>query len=238
MTKHDVKNLLKGAPHCLSGGFTLLEVLVAVFIFAIVVTTIFGSFNLVIGNAGEIEKNTNLYEIGKNCLNRIQSDIHSLFIPLVPLYTPPEFNEDPNPYRFFGEKTTIDGIDFPRLQFAADAHLPFEGNTRTGMARIVYYVQKDLSDQYVLRRSDTLFPNEYFEENPNDPVICDNLRELSFTYYNKEGETFDYWDSDSEEFGYASPRGLKIVLKTGNEDNPITLETMISIPVYREKKTE
>ena len=40
-------------------GFTLLEILIAIFIFAVVITTVFGSFNFVFGKIGMIEESQN-----------------------------------------------------------------------------------------------------------------------------------------------------------------------------------
>ena len=217
-------------------GFTLLEILVALFIFSIVMTTIFGSFNMVIGNAGDIELKASNYEMGKICLNRIISDIRLLYLPLGPLYSPPEFTDEPDPNRLLGEKTVINGVDFSTLLFTANAHLPFEGSTITGIARIGYYVQYTSDENFVLKRSDKLFPSDIFEQDPNDPIICENLKALSFFYYTEDGQEFDYWDSDSTEFGYASPSALKIVLKLGSEADEIGLETMIILPVVREKR--
>ena len=104
------------------------------------------------------------------------------------------------------------------------------------LARIVYYVQTVSSDQYVLKRGDHLYPYDDVEENENDPVICENITAFSLTYYDGEDGEFEYWDSDSDEFEYASPSAVKIRLKIGNPPDGINLETMVSIPVKREKK--
>lgn len=236
MIKPDYKTLKKRQILACRNGFTLLEILVAVFILAIVMTTIFGSFNMVMGKADDINKNIDYYEMGNNCLNRIISDILALHITLRPLYRPPDFDDEPDLYRFFGEESTIDGIDFSKLQFTANAHLPLEGNTRMGVARIVYYVQKTSAELYVLRRADHLFPYGDFEENENDPVICDNVSAFSLIYYDESGGEFEYWDSDSDEFGFATPNAIKMMMNIGKPPDDIHLETMMTIPVKREKK--
>lgn len=52
-------------------GFTLIEILIAIFIFAIVVTTIFGSYRSVFGDVETLGKGTALYEMARNCLERM-----------------------------------------------------------------------------------------------------------------------------------------------------------------------
>ena len=217
-------------------GFTLLEVLIAVFIFAIAVTTIFGSFRAVFGNIESVEKSTKDLNAVKLCFNRIISDISSIYLTFSPLYKPPDFDDEPDSYRFLGETSSIDGVTFSKLRFASYSHLPFERNPRKGVAEIVYYVQKNKDQGFILTRSDKLYPYEPFEENKNDPVLCENLLALNILYYDDEGNEHENWDSDSEEFGYATQRAIKIQIKAGDENDPVFLETMISIPVFREKK--
>ena len=68
-------------------GFTLIEILVALFIFVIVVTTIFGSYNSVFSNAESIKDDMTSYEMAKNCLNRMIIDLQSLHVSLPPAYS-------------------------------------------------------------------------------------------------------------------------------------------------------
>jgi general secretion pathway protein J len=217
-------------------GFTLLEILVAIFIFAIVATTIFGSFNAVVGNVAEIEASAAKYDMGKTCLNRIVSDINALYISLPPEYTPPKFNENPDLYQLLGEKDTIGESRFSKLRFVADAHLPMEGDRRTGIARIVYYVQQTKEGTHVLRRSDVLYPFGEFEENDLDPILCENLSGLDFIFYDNEGKEYEDWDSDSVDTGYATPDAVKITLKIGDPPDELILQTLVTIPVRRERR--
>jgi len=219
-----------------SDGFTLLEILVAVFIFAVTVSTIFGSFKAVLGNVNTIEEGTAQYEMAKHCLNRMVSDINSLYLTLPPIYSPPDFDDEPDPYRILGETDSIGSADFSKLRFTSRAHLPLENNTQNGIAQIVYYIQETADNRFVLRRSDTLYPYEPVKENQNDPILCENMVSLNFLYYDDEGTEHEFWDSDSEEFGYATPKAIKIKLKLGDEARALLLATMISLPVYREKK--
>jgi len=226
-------NPLPGSCH---KGFTLLEILVAIFIFAIVATTIFGSFNAVVGNVADIEAGGARYDMGRACLNRIISDISALYISLPPEYSPPEFNDDPDLYQFLGEKAAIGETRFSKLRFTANAHLPMEGDLRGGMARIVYYVQETKEGTRVLRRSDVLYPFGDFEENDLDPIVCENPSGLDFVFYDDEGREYEEWDSDSLETGYATPEAVKITLTIGEPPDELLLQTMISLPVRREKK--
>ena len=49
-------------------GFTLIEIVIAIFIFAIVVTTIFGSYRSVFTDVEAMGKGTEIYEMARNSL--------------------------------------------------------------------------------------------------------------------------------------------------------------------------
>jgi general secretion pathway protein J len=217
-------------------GMTLIEILVAIFIFAIAMTTIFGSFQTVIGQVGIIEEKTAAYEMGKTCLNQILADIGGVHLTPTQNFSPPDISDDPDRHRIVGETASMDGGNFSSIRFSADAHLPFEGSTETGVAQIVYYARQTKNKGVVLCRSDMLYPYTPVEENEKDPVLCKNLIGFKLLYYDEEGAEYESWDSDSDEFGYATPRAIQITLTFGVESEALVLETMAFLPVFREKK--
>ena len=216
-------------------GFTLLEILVAIFIFAIIVTTLFGSHNLIFSNVKNIHEGMGVYEMAKNCLSRMILDFESAHVSASFGYKPPGFNEAPDLYRIVGDGSYAGDKRFSKLRFTSLAHLPLERHDRGGIAEIVYYVQVDDARGYVLKRADTLYPYEPFEEKGIDPVLCEGVKSLSFIYYDHEGREHELWDSDSDEFEYTTPRAIRIRLEIGDESSARLFETMVTIPVSREK---
>lgn len=230
-----------------SAGFTLLEILLAIFIFGIIMATIFGSFGYVFSSAETINNGLDSYEIASNCLNRMVADLKSIYISQHPEYSISRPNDPPNAYRFFGDISSAGEASFSRLRFASFAHLPLEKSTQDGIAEIVYYVQHtteyDDKDNYILRRADSLYPydrydGENFEEKSTDPALCENVKSLEFVYYDHEEKEYDQWNSESDEFKYATPRAIKIKLEIGEieEDSPsLFFETMVDFTVFREE---
>lgn len=217
-------------------GFTLLEILIAIFIFAIIVTTIFGSYNSVFTGAEEINQGITSYEMARNCLNRIIFDLESIHLSLPPQYAPPDFSDPPDPYRIVGDTNNVQNIFFPKLRFTSTAHVSFGGKTESDIAEVVYYVQATDDDNFLLRRADNLYPYEEFEENSGDPVLCENLKSLTFKYYDREGTEYDFWDSDAEDYGYATPAAIGIKLELNGGRNSLMFKTMVTLPVHRKKK--
>jgi general secretion pathway protein J len=217
-------------------GFTLLEIMIAIFIFSIIVTTIFGSYNSVFTGVEVMNEGVTSYETARTCLNRMTFDLESIHVSLPPQYSPPDFNGPPDPYRIVGSTHNVQTVSFPKLRFTSTAHVSFGGRTESHIAEIVYYVQATDNNHYLLRRADNLYPYEEFEENSNDPVLCENLKSLTFNYYDREGTKYDMWDSDTEDFGYATPAAIGITLELTSGTDSLWFKTMVALPVYRKKQ--
>ena len=219
-------------------GFSLLEILIAVFIFAIVMTTVFGSFNLVFVGVNDIEAGMGRYDMARSCLDRMLLDLQSVQLTLKPRYRPPENDDTPDPYRIVGETSDVDAESFGRLRFASRAHVPTNQSSWEGVAEIVYYVDQDTNGRFVLRRSDQLEPYDDDRDDISDPILCDRLVGLTFTYFDAEGNDYEYWDSESDDFGFATPAAIEIKLVLGTEDNSDTFTTMVRLPHHRSETKE
>jgi len=217
-------------------GFTLIEILLAIFIFSIIVTMIFASYTSVFVNAETTDQGIASHEMAKNCLNRMVIDIESIHVSGDPEYEPPEFDDPPDPYRIVGSDDNVEGTRFPKLRFTSLAHVSFRGKIQEGVAEIIYYVKTIDEGHFILKRSDNLLAYQPFEEKASDPVLCENLRSLEFKYYDTDGETYDVWDSDAKNFGYATPKAIAIKLGIDDGSGLLMFETTVTPKVYRMKK--
>ena len=216
-------------------GFTLMEILLAFLILGIVITTILASFNAVFSTTDTLNNSSRYYDMAKNCLNRMTLDLGALYITQPPLYKPPDMDDPPDPYRIVGSINEIGGTSFAAIRFASTAHIPLNKSVRRGVAEIVYYVQVKDDGQQVLRRGDHLYPYPPFEENNGDPILSEHVKSLAFTYYDSEGSEFEEWNSDVDDYGYATPTAIGIQLEIGDESASYNFETTIRLPMNREK---
>jgi general secretion pathway protein J len=218
-----------------AAGFTLMEILVATAILAIVVTTVLASFNAVFSTTAVLDDNADIYEMAKNCLKRMALDLESIHVNQRPIYKPPELDQPPDPYRFVATVGDTGGTGFAQnLRFTSRAHVGFEKNFREGIAEVIYYVKAGNGGHLTLKRADNLYPYPEFEEKGSDPALCKYVKSLSFKFYDKDGIEFDVWDSDSDEFGYATPKAIGIKLELANKTASQTFETRVSLPISRE----
>ncbi len=215
-------------------GFTLIEILVAIFIFSILFTVLFGSFRSLSTSTDTLANGTVQYEMGQHCMSRIVTDIEEMYVKIPPQYKQANLRDSTDPYRVEGSSEFVDGKTVSRFRFTSQAHFSFTNQKREGVAEIVYYVTTLEDGECVLRRADQLYPYETFEEKKSDPIICKNLQGFSVTFFNDDGEESDEWDSESSEFHYATPISIQIVLKIGDKDAPTVFSTRIYVPVHRE----
>jgi general secretion pathway protein J len=220
----------------LSSGFTLLEILTAIFILAIVVSMVLGAFDAIFTNADRVSNRSDLNEMGAAALDRMATDLKAIHVMPYPRYKPPQLLDDePDIYRVEGKTSNVGGDTFAWLRFTSSAHLPLNHVASEGIAEIVYYVQKASDDAFIIRRADHLYPYPEFEESETDPEVCEQVRGFTLTYFDANGKEYEEWDSESDETEYGTPRAIKIKLALGDETAPDIFTTQIVLPVYRYK---
>ncbi len=218
-----------------NSGFTLLEILLAIFIFSIIMTTLFGAFSMVFSSADILDENIAAHEMAKSCLIRMTDDLQSICITPDIRYSKPELNSEPDPYRVVGENVSTQGRDFSKLRFTSSAHIPFGKGMPFGVAEIVYYISETEENRIMLRRSDRINFDTPSETEGADPVLCEDIRSLKFMYYDKEGTSHESWDSGTSEFNYETPSAIAIQLEIGDESGSFLFKTRVNLPVYRIK---
>lgn len=216
-------------------GFTLLELLTAMFILAVVVSLVFGSFDGIFSSAEHVNASSDMFEMGNACLDRITADLKGIHVMQYPRYKPPDINDESDLYRVESEPLFVGGHNVAKLRFSSLAHLPLNQDGRDGVAEIVYYAQENRIGGLSLHRADHLYPYPDFEPNPNDPVVCEQLLGFELTFYDSDGSDHDEWQSDSQNADYNTPQAIGIQLTLGTTESPMVFTTRTVLPTFRYK---
>lgn len=218
-------------------GFTLLEILIATLILAVVLSIIFVSYRGTYRNIEETSAQAEIYGMARVALERITEDLESVYM-IEAAATAPSGGGGPPPGRFVGADAQIDGRSADTLRFLSRAHLVFAGSERgSGTAEIVYSVTKSVEgDHFLLYRSDTAELEETSKDGDQGLILCDNLHSVNITYYDEKDQTHDHWNSTENEFKDRLPRRVAILLEFVNPSNPeipLRFETGAALPMSR-----
>ena len=211
------------------------------FLFGLVMTLVYGSWTATLDNTAYVQKSLNQYSAAKTCLSRMVDDLACVRVSRPPSYKPPAGSmSEQDPWRFRTGGLSLGDPGFPTLRFASLAHVDLAGTGLTGVTEIIYYVTRESAteESYVLRRRDTPAWDLFGERPVLDPVLCDGVSGLSFTFYDKEDTEHQEWDSESSLFDYATPRAVGIRLELDadpeqDDEAPLVFETRVDLPMVR-----
>lgn len=208
-------------------GFTLLEILVAMFILAIVLSTIFGTFSETLKNINHAESQAEIYQMARVALKIMNEDLEGSLIS--------------GTRSFSGQDEEIDGRDADFLSFFSTNHISFEAPGKdSGNAGISFYVLEKEEEQeeeekgLVLYRADILEQDQEPEEKTGGAVLCEGLHSVNFMYYNSEGDEYDSWDSTDGQYKNKLPSMVTIRLEfldKSNPEAPLIFETGSALPM-------
>jgi len=218
-------------------GFTLLEILIAMFILGILLSTLYASYAGTFRNIEETEYQADIYQMARIALGRITEDLESAYISKLPEDSQEDTVRQTN---FIGEDLAIDGRNADAVRFASEAHIVFnEGPGESGRARINYYVKEsDKENTFNLYRSDTPEFEQGPEEEEGGLVLCDDLYSVDFTYHDDDGEAHNSWDSTDESFKGRLPVMISILLEFTNRrdpESPLRFMTAVALPLAGDK---
>jgi len=203
-------------------GFTLLEILIAISIFAMVIALAYSSYNATFHIINSAESQTETYSKARIAMERIRGDLES-FYPGKEIL-------------FKGKQETLGNHRADTLQFLSTAHIRLHPDSAPrGPVLIHYQVKEDPdSDTLLLFRSTQPVTDQLEEEDIQTGalLLCDNLLEVAFDYQNKDGENMEGWGKEEEE-ALTLPDLITISLRfndTREESNGTLFQTGIRLP--------
>jgi len=170
-------------------GFTLVELLLAIFIFSIVVSTVYGSYRVTFGLVNRTEQKLAIAGRAHVVLERIAEDISSLVQTDVAGFT--------------GEQHENSGMRGDSLSFVSAVHIGLTKKDDLGGYSLIQYSAEEDEDTGLLnlyRSGSPLLPGTDGDEIEGQKyLLCDGLKEVRFSYFNDEGvESEEWWSQEDE----------------------------------------
>lgn len=169
-------------------GFTLLEVLLAMTLFAVVVSVVYSSYSATFTTAHHLEARIVINNKARIVMERLVEDLESVYLGHGGFLK--------------GERKDVGENRGDTLQFTSTAHLIFnKDQLPVSFTTIGYRVATGDDDLLHLYRSDSPYRpaeiNEIDEENLGY-LLCDGLKSVQLTYINQEDEEVEDWNSNDD----------------------------------------
>ncbi len=209
-------------------GFTLVEILIAVFILGIVLSTIYASYTGTFRIIRETQDDAEGYGMARSALDRMTRDLQSM-APWRGAFT------------FLTKADTLGGSEFQRLTFRAAAHVAFNEREVPGGIAVIEYRLEEGSENagLVLIRSDSL-TRDPGKEDPlaGGYALADRVAGVTYRFTDEAGKEYETWDSGGqvEAQRNRAPAGILIRLSLVNpadKERPYRFMTMVRIPFNR-----
>jgi len=219
-------------------GFTLLEVLISVSIFALVVSSVYGAYRATFRTVSGAEGQATASAAARVILERISDDLTVIATDSDGLLQ--------------GKRGDVGEGRADSLSCVAFAHLPFSRTEKKGgRATLVYNAEENESGRINIYRSDILVrPGTVSEETGRGELLGKDLLSFHLSYVAADGSESEEWDTGSEE-NTGDPAGgankivlpvlirIELLVATSPDDETgIYFRTAVALPVRVDEPSE
>jgi general secretion pathway protein J len=186
-------------------GFTLLEILVAVAILAMISALVWYTFAQVFKTIDIVRADSDLLRMVRQVTSRVPSEMSSAYLP-INLTSPTSVVK----YEFVAD----DRGDLDKVRFQAFAHTKFyEDANESDEAEIEYYTESDPrhAGLYRLMRREDPTLDDRPEEGGATLVVADRLKVFNLEYYDKNRDQwYDSWDTNRTDTANRLPVAMRM----------------------------
>ncbi len=211
-----------------SKGFTLLEILMAISIFAIVISLAYASYNASFRIINSASSQSEIYAQARTAMTRIREDLESFFPGESVVFT--------------GSSDTLNGQRADTLEFSSTASVQFHPWQINSGSQIIQYITAEDPDKETLQLFRSQRPafsadgEDEIEKESAELLLCGDLLEVAFDYRDKEGIEQQTWGGDetgTETQTKSVPEMIRITLRFAeNEDDEegVLFQTAVILP--------
>ncbi|MBN2437591.1 MAG: prepilin-type N-terminal cleavage/methylation domain-containing protein [Deltaproteobacteria bacterium] len=209
-------------------GFTLIEILLAIFILGIVLSTVYVSYTGTFRIIRETGYDAEIYGMARTALDRMARDLQSAAVWR-------------RAFTFKAKPYSLRDREFVRLTFRAAAHVAFsEQDVPGGISVIEYGVEEGTEKEgYILSRSDSLYRDPEKEEPYRGGyLLCDRVEALTYVFTDEAGKEHGSWDSGGKGEMQKKRAPAEVLIRLSlvnpaNREHPHLFMTRVRIPFNR-----
>jgi prepilin-type N-terminal cleavage/methylation domain-containing protein len=238
-------------PRQVPNGLTLIELLVALTIVAILLSTVYGTFVAAMNATRRARTNDGTYQVARTVMDRISADLEMAF------YRPGSDRRGYPTELFIGLDRSEGDYARDRLDFTSACHiLARDGRPETDVVEVSYYIDNSLYDRPLLVRREDPLPDDDLRHGGTLRVLAENVVALNFRYREpgpepalrrrptgeeaadaqsaEEPEWFDVWDADTFQPSPSLPELVEVtIVLRGEDEEEHTFSTMVQLHPYQ-----
>lgn len=202
------------------GGFTIVEILIALAIGAIVLSALYWAYTAVVGTMGNCRQVSDLYQTARVVLSNLRREISGAYQPL--------FAEDE--LLFEGRDGWSRGLENDSLNLISATCLKgAEEEVGYDSFELGYYLGEGSDSGYLKTRRLPFYNLEEPFTEGEELILAEDIRSLDFKYFDGE-EWKEEWNPDGEDY---LPLAIRITIGLGEEDDesPRLFSTTAYLPM-------
>ena len=158
-------------------GLTLIEMLVALTILAILLSTVYGTFVSAIQATRRARDDDGIYQVARTVMERITGDLEMAF------YRPGSDRPNHATQLFLGHDRAEGDYARDRLDLTTAGHIFLrDGRPETDIVEVSYYIDDSLWDRPLLVRREDPLPDEDLRHGGTLRVLAEQVVSLNFRY--------------------------------------------------------
>ncbi len=224
-------------------GFTLLELLVAVAMTAVITLAVYGTYRSVVSAADIYGKRVRYQEMAAGCIERMRADLQGLAVHTREEFVPgkEERSADPLMIRIQPVNDSSDVEEGrPFLWLTSRSVIPVSPQDTSGIADIRYELVPDRNGGWSIRRAQRLLPfseraERSSEQSETHPIVCSAVRSVHVVAVDGKGERVQRWNSNASDYRHETPEAVFLRLEVGETGNRVNVETLVKLPVRRSR---
>lgn len=187
-------------------GFTLIEVMIATAVMAMISGMLWYSFAQTFKAIDRVQADSDMYRQARQVTSRVPGELAGAFLPTIPS---PTSNVK---YEFIAE----DDGDTDRVRFLTIAHTKlYRDANESDQAEIEYFTETDPKHaglHRIMRRADAV-PDDRPEEGGSTFVIAEGVKAFNLSFYDANKDAWvDYWDTTKIEHNARLPYSMRLTL--------------------------
>jgi len=158
------------------GGFTLIEVMVALAILGILLSSVYSTFFFALKAMRDSREQDDVFQVARVLMERITNDL--TMARFRGTYLPNKWTET-----FVGRNGKHDQYARDRLDFTTVSHILLrDGRPECDVVEVSYYIDDSYPDRTLLVRREDVLPDAHLQHGGTLRVLSDNVVGLNFRY--------------------------------------------------------